>query len=489
MNAWSRLQNPPAWLHRVGLVLLVALVCALGVIIGLTLWDPTRLPLTVALISVTAVLLLITLNPLLGLGVWVALSPFSTVWNLDIHLGAGIPDLALTRLAAGWTLVLLVARATLGYRRLARVNALDVVMLIFAIGIMLSAFSSTLGAVPAVQGIFDAYLLPMFVYALARNLVEDGRGARWLAGCVLAIGAYLAFLVLHEQITGVPLLAPDTVQFSYGTDLRRVVSLLGNPVFFGIPLAFAMVVAMVSFTWQTTLHGRVLMAALALTFAVAGFFTYNRASWLGLVLGVVVISLYYRRWRRFLLPVALVAGLIVAGGWSTISQNPLVSQRLLREQSVDDRLVNANAAVALWQRNPVSGIGYASFGQVAVDQGLLVRIPDYVPAPHNSYLFVLTSGGLVAGIPYLLILLLITFDLWRFDRYRRRVHPPDDPPAAVWRGMIAAAMAVLVIQSVTSATYDAAMGTLTSLTLFLIIGTTYGLHQGERYRRQLAEAT
>jgi hypothetical protein len=48
--------------------------------------------------------------------------------------------------------------------------------------------------------------------------------------------------------------------------------------------------------------------------------------------------------------------------------------------------------------------------------------------------------------------------------------------------MITASMAVLVIQAVTSATYDAAMGTLTSLVFFLIIGTTYGLHQAERRR-------
>jgi O-antigen ligase len=482
LNAWPILQHPPAWLRGAGRLVLALLVCALGVLIGLTLWDPARLPLTVALISVTAVLLLITINPLLGLGVWVALSPFAIAWNLDIHLGAGIPDLALTRLAAGWTLVLLVARTTLGYRRLVRVNALDVVMLVFAAGILLSAFASTLGAVSAIQGVFDAYVLPMLVYALARNLVDDARGARWIAGVVLAIGAYLAFLVLQEQITGVPLFAPDTVQLSYGTDLRRVVSLLGNPVFFGIPLAFAMVVAMVALNWQTTLRGRVLLATLAMTFAVAGFFTFNRASWLGLVVGLVVVSLYDRRWWRFLLPVVVVAGLILALRWPEISQHPLVSDRLLREESVDDRLTNVNAAVALWQQHPVSGIGYANFGEVAVNQGLLVRIPDYVPAPHNSYLFVLTSGGLVAGVPYILILLLITFDLWRFDRFRRRVRRPDERAALVWRGMITASMAVLVIQAVTSATYDAAMGTLTSLVFFLIIGTTYGLHQAEHRR-------
>lgn len=351
MNAWPILQHPPAWLRVAGRLVLALLVCALGVLIGLTLWDPARLPLTVALISVTAVLLLVTINPLLGLGVWVALSPFATVWNLDIHLGAGIPDLALTRLAAGWTLVLLVARATLGYRRLARVNALDVVMLVFAAGILLSAFASTLGAVSAIQGVFDAYVLPMLVYALARNLVEDARGARWIAGIVMVIGAYLAFLVLQEQITGVALFAPDTVQLTYGTDLRRVVSLLGNPAFFGIPLAFALAVAMVAFTWQTTLRGRVLLATLAMTFAVAGFFTYNRASWLGLVLGLVVVSLYDRRWWRFLLPVVVVVGLILALRWPEISQHPLVSDRLLREESVEDRLTNVNAAVTLWQQH------------------------------------------------------------------------------------------------------------------------------------------
>ncbi len=482
MNVWATVQHPPAWLRSAGQFILAVAVCALGVFIGVSLWDPARLPLTVALISITAVLLLITLDPLLGLGAWIALAPFSVVWHLDIHLGAGIPDLALTRLALGWTLVLLVARAALGQRRLLPVNALDIVMLIFAVGILLSTPTSLLGVTSAVQGVFDAYLLPMFVYALARNLVQDARGARWTAAWVLLIGAYLAFFVLHEQITGVALLAPDTVQFSYGTDLRRVVSLLGNPVFFGIPLAFAMVMAMAAFTWQTTLRGRVAMTVLAVVFAVAGFFTYNRASWLGLLLGAAVLSLYYRRWRQFLLPVVITAGLILALRWPEISQYPLVKERLLREQSVDDRLNSVDVAVTLWQQNAVTGIGYANFGKVAVERGLLARIPNYVPAPHNSYLFVLTSGGLVAGVPYILVLLLMMFDLWRFERFRRRTHPPDVPHATVWRGLLAAAMAVVVIQVVTSATYDAAMGTLTSLLFFLIIGTAYGLHQAERRR-------
>ncbi len=482
MNAWRTLMPPPLWLRTVGRVMLGIFVCALGVLIGLTLWDPTRLPLTVALAVVAAVLLLITLNPLLGLGVWIALSPFAVVWNLDIHLGAGIPDLALTRLAVGWTVVLLVARAALGHRRLSPVNGLDVVMLLFAAGILLSIFASALGIVSAVQSVFDAYLLPMLVYALARTLVEDTRSARWLAGTVIGIGTYLAFLVLQEQITGVPLLAPDTVQFTYGTDLRRVVSLLGNPVFFGIPLAFALAVAMAAFTWQSTLRGRVLLASLAVTFAVAGFFTYNRASWLGVVLAAVVLSFYYRRWRHLLLPAVAVLALVAVLSWPVISQHPLVSERLLREQTVDDRLNNVDAAITLWQQQPLFGLGYGSFGYAAMDQGLLPRLPNFVPAPHNAYLFVLTSGGLLAGIPYVAILLLIGFDLWRFERFRRRTSAPGTQAAAVWRGTLAAAMAVLVIQATTSATYDAALGTLTSLLFFLIIGTAYGLHQAERRR-------
>ena len=488
MNTWRSLEHPPAWLRRAAQLALIVLVCAVGVLIAVTLWDPTRLPLTVALATSAAVLLLITLNPLLGLGVWIVLSPFATVWNLDIHLGAGIPDLALTRLAVGWTVVLLIARAALGRRRLAPINLLDVAMLIFAVGILLSIFASALGIVAAVQGVFDTYLLPMLVYALARNLVRDARGARWMAAAVMVVGAYLAFLVLQEQSTGVPLLAPDTVQFSYGADLRRVVSLLGNPVYLGIPLAFALVIAMVAYTWQTTLHGRLLTAALALSFAAAGVFTYNRASWLGLLLGAAVLSLYYRRWRRLLLPTVVVVGLVAALSWPVFSQQPLISDRLLREETVEDRLTSVDAAVLLWQQQPLFGIGYASFGYAAMDRGLLPRLEGFVPAPHNSYLFVLTSGGLVAGIPYVVILLLITFDLWRFDRFRRRAGQADQTTAAVWSGMLAAAMAVLVIQAATSATYDAALGPLTSLLFFLIIGTAYGLHQAERSRQRHLEA-
>ena len=96
------------WLERAALI---AFVIVLGLALGITLWNPQRLPLTVALVAVAAALLLVTLDSLLGLAAWIAISPFAPFLNLDIHLGEAIPDLALTRLAAGWAVVLLVAQA------------------------------------------------------------------------------------------------------------------------------------------------------------------------------------------------------------------------------------------------------------------------------------------------------------------------------------------------------------------------------------------
>ena len=479
-----RLKPWRPWLEQAGLV---ALVIVLGLALGLTLWNPQRLPLTVALVASAFALLLVTLDPLLGLAAWIAISPFAPFLNLDIHLGEAIPDLALTRLAAGWGIVLLAAQAATRRRRLAPPNLLDATLFVFGVAIILSGLASIFGPSAGVQTAFDAYLLPFLAYALARNLVQTRRAARVVQITLVVIGAYLAFLVLQEQATGRVLFALDTVQFTYGTGLRRVVSLLGNPIFFGIPLAFSVVAGLLLLMAEKRRRGQALIVLLLLAFVAAAFYTYNRASWAGVVLGVLTPSLFFARLRRIVLPALAALALVGVLLWPTLSQQPIIKERLAYEDSVNDRLNNVNVALTLWRQSPVFGIGYGSFGLTALDQGLLPRIAKYVPAPHNSYLFVLTSGGLLALVPYLLSFAVIAFDLWRFGRRLRRAvrpssprsqsnrAPRDDPEVRARRGMVIGGWAILLIMVSTSLTYDVATGTLTSLMFYFFMGAVYGV--------------
>ena len=479
-----RLKPWRPWLEQAGLV---ALVIVLGLALGLTLWNPQRLPLTVALVASAFALLLVTLDPLLGLAAWIAISPFAPFLNLDIHLGEAIPDLALTRLAAGWGIVLLAAQAATRRRRLAPPNLLDATLFVFGVAIILSGLASIFGPSAGVQTAFDAYLLPFLAYALARNLVQTRRAARVVQITLVVIGAYLAFLVLQEQATGRVLFALDTVQFTYGTGLRRVVSLLGNPIFFGIPLAFSVVAGLLLLMAEKRRRGQALIVLLLLAFVAAAFYTYNRASWAGVVLGVLTPSLFFARLRRIVLPALAALALVGVLLWPTLSQQPIIKERLADEDSVNDRLNNVNVALTLWRQSPVFGIGYGSFGLTALDQGLLPRIAKYVPAPHNSYLFVLTSGGLLALVPYLLSFAIIAFDLWRFGRRLRRAvrpssprsqssrSPRDDPEVRARRGMVIGGWAILLIMVSTSLTYDVATGTLTSLMFYFFMGAVYGV--------------
>ena len=69
------------------------------------------------LLALTVVAFLIALSlyrPLAAMLLWLLLAPYSRHVSLDIALGAGIPDLSLTRLMAGWLVVLLIAQARAG---------------------------------------------------------------------------------------------------------------------------------------------------------------------------------------------------------------------------------------------------------------------------------------------------------------------------------------------------------------------------------------
>ncbi len=468
--------NPMRLLHARWLqqTVLIFGIVALGLLLGRSLWDAQRLPLTVAFIMNAFVLLLVTRHPLLGTIAWIVLYPFAPFWNLDIHLGEGVPDLGMARLAAGWTIFLLLVRAARRRIRLAPPIFIELILLLVAVVILASGLTSVYGPSAGIQAAFDAYLLPFLAFFLARQMTRRPADLRLVYIGVLLIGLYLAFLILQEQATGRVLFALDTVQFTYGTGLRRVVSLLGNPIFFGVPLAFSIVAALLllpptSPASPTRTFTLFIALIIFIVFIIAAYYTYNRASWAGIVLGVLIVALFEPRWRRFVVPTLVVIAVAGALAWPVLSQLPVIQERLTDEASVTDRLNNVTVALTLWRQSPLFGQGYASFGQLALEQGLLPRIAKYIPAPHNSYLFVLVSGGLVALVPYTLSFVMIALDLWRFTR--RIAHSAS----AQQRRAVAGGWAILIIMTSTAVTYDVATAALTSLMFYFFMGAVYGI--------------
>lgn len=454
------------------------------------------------LAGLTALALISVFDPFAGMLLWLLLAPYGPHIPLDISLGAGVPDLSVSRVLAGWLVVLIVAQAARRERLLRPLGWPDLAYLLFAAAMLLTASQSRWGSTVAYQAIFDAYLVPFAALYLARQLVRGGRQLHAVAVVLLLIGVALAFLVIREQLTG-EVLFYSRESAAYSRSFRKVISLMGNAAPMGVTTAMTLPLGVVTLVHVLRAPGnagdiqrkrrqkvmRVALLVCALAFISLGaFMTYNRATWLGMAITVLVFIAMRPAMRRLLLPLLVIAVVLAVLFWPALTTSPAVTERLLEDNSIDYRTTAAELAFEIARGNPLLGVGYGNFGFIAYEtygwrpfQGF-----NAYAAAHNSYLFILVSAGLIALVPYLAWLALLAREgLRRYlalrDRPRQGATP--SPPSAAdldsadkqaQRDWLAAGVAMFLAYVLASGTFDNAQTAYMNLIFYAAIGAIWG---------------
>ncbi|MDH7485893.1 MAG: O-antigen ligase family protein [Anaerolineae bacterium] len=453
---------------RAGKAGLVLGVLLLGFALGTALTTPSW-EMVITAVGWMAQVGAILLDPLLGLLLWIVISPYAPFIHLNLDLGSGIPDLSLDRLAAGVLCVVLLAQAARRSRRLAPFTPLDGAIIVFSLPLALSARASLQGVFSALQLMFDTTFIPFLVYILARNLVRDRRALRGLFLTLGIIAGYLIVLTVREQVTGQGLFVIEGRVASYGANLTRVNSLLQNPAYIALALnlvlPFALRAALrAGDTRERWAYG---LACVLLVGTVISL--YNRAGWLSALLVLLLSAWYYPRLRRWLLVALLVLALVTALFWNTVRESALFSERLTSEPSVDYRLRAARAVLQLVASQPLVGVGFNNFAPLSLSRELITKhTPNWwLPTPHNSYLDVLLAAGLLGLLPFLAIFVAI---LWESGRLYRRA--ASDP--GVDRSLIVALWGAFLAFVVSIATFDIVAAPFCALVFYLIVGAILG---------------
>ena len=342
-------------------------------------------------------------------------------------------------------------------------------MVAFGVGIMLSAPAASMGVISAAQTIVDFFYIPMLVYYLARHLVRRPDELRKALAAVLVIGTYLAIITIHEQLTGVVWFRGGDWGTRYSPNIRKVIGLLGNPASIGtaqaILLPFALYAGLYGpsrgWRWVAWAVSGLLLGGVAMT--------YVRAAWLGALVGLLVLAAYERRLRRVVFPSLALIVLLIGLFWEPLSQSWLVRERLSSSRPIEYRLVAFDLTRRMVAQNPVFGVGYGDFGRVVTrvygwdpDRNIYLD-----PSPHNSFLFVLASGGLVALLPYVGLFGAIA---WEGVRLLRRARRSERGQPALLVALGATELAYLIA----AATFDIPNAQFTNMLFFLLVGITIG---------------
>lgn len=447
----------------------VVLVAGLAFYFGTTLFEgvTTR---AVALVGIGAITVMMIIAPDVGLLSWIAIAPFGSLFN--VSMGRGLPDLSLSRIAAAVMLCLLLAQVAAGTRRLVRPGAVEAWGAVFLVAMSLSISASRLGWTGGAQNVFDLVALPLLCYFFASNVLRKPRHLSWFAVTVALVGAVLGVIAVREQLTNQAVLSPTPYRWEYGQHSVKVTSLFGAPATMALSLALTL-----PFTLVGALRSRTLVTRLAWFAAVAAIsagllLTYVRAGWLAGVLEVLIVAFLARgragsagkAFLLLLLLVALLAALMVGAG---LVDPRALQERIQSERPIEYRMGAISVALEIARQAPLLGLGFDNFSDAGLAAGWRPLGSSGLPslAPHNLFLYVLTSAGLLALIPLLGLFATIGLRLLHLLR-----NTGATAGSSEHRDWVVAAFAMFIGYLLMANTFDALGASYASVLLFVAMG-------------------
>jgi O-antigen ligase len=452
-------------------LLLIIVAVAFGLFLGNLMISPDWQD-AVRLVFMGSLIVAILMSPIHGLLLWMIIAPFAQashteIWRiLNIRMPPGIPDLTPDRLAAGLLCVVFVAQLAIGKKRVRRLGP-EVFMAVFGVMVLPAAAASLSGLSSAGQLALDKFIIPFLLFALAKNLYQEKIGVERVSAGLAVIGIYLSLMILYEHLTGQPLFTAIGRTTVYSRSLRKIVSLLGNPAFLGTVLGMIAPIALFRYVRERSVYVKAFYGALFVTTLLGNFFCYNRGAWLALAAGLMVL-LFERKYRRILLPIVLVGALVGLLYWQTISASAVVTERLSNVSSIQFRLDLLAVSQKLIRDHLLFGVGVGNFAYYFLQYGGHWETLAYdLPTPHNTYVLVLSTMGLVAFVPYLLVFLSMFLQMVAMLRRSKEDGRVD-------RALLVSGVAVIAVYMVSAAAVDLYASVFSSLVFFLITGTILG---------------
>lgn len=282
-----------------------------------------------------------------------------------------------------------------------RVRPIGPYCVFFAIFVAVSAVGSCAPNL-SLRFLFFHITCMLCVLVTVSAIQREGQLIR-LTGFAVAGLSVMAGYGVIQGIQGVP------VNYSYVDPLvnagmpGRVYSLYENPNSFAetlvllIPLAVALLLGSKSF-WGK-LYG---LCALALGGVAIGM-TYSRASWIGVVVALVVFVFL---WNRKLLPALLVAALACVPLLPDAIYNRILTIFNTKDTSTASRFPVYEAALRVIRQRPLQGLG---LGSDAVRRGVKAMGVYHSSVPfvhgHNLYLQIWMETGVFGLLSYLAAML------------------------------------------------------------------------------------
>jgi len=388
----------------------------------------------------------------------------SGLMRMGINLGPGIPDITADRVLIGliWLLLLTTFRRELRDRMAGLSTAEGLFITFLGIGFVftvLHSYSSDI--IKALFRYVDYYLTPLSVYFFTRILVKDHCRLRALFPVMGVVIVYLLGGVVYELLTGQPIFT--RVKSFYGTGEVRLGSFLASGWNYAVVTLTACSFSMYGLRFVHSRVVRMIYRVLFVGIFITVALTYVRAAYLAVGALWLMMLLFTRQYRRELILLVLVGGVLV------YYKLPLILERfpgfVTRVQDVDavhttmfHREQIFRMQLYYWLQSPFIGHGL----EIAREVGPI--------RSHNTFMTLLMGLGMIGALPFLLGILAIVGS--SITMYRRL--PPHHPG----RQMIPYLWGAVLVYLIQANSVDLSLSPHVTSYFFLSLGL---LAQVERY--------
>ena len=351
----------------------------------------------IGVIVLVGALLLLTslLRPRL---VYLLLVSLFSVEGFTVLPGASIPKIVGIVLITGLALRIAIRRGDDG---IPRDNAY-LYYFLFLAGCIFSLPGAT--NLPLALSMFGVYLSLFAFYVLTRYFLGSLKDIDYVLNCLVFSTVFFSLLLLFAGLT--PRADAEA----------RVSGGIGDSNEFA---SYLLVVSSFSLYMALSSSGlkRIAYWGCVALFLVLLILSGSRGGLLGLLssLGVIIYHYGMRRLKEALSLLLIVAGVFIITGsdeyWTRVSTivSPDKEVQIYKGQSIATRMDNYGTSWRMFIDNPLRGVGLYNFKERTREYG-----GSFDNVVHNTYLEILTGGGLLSFIPFLLLLI----DCWRKTRVR-----------------------------------------------------------------------
>lgn len=356
-------------------------------------------------------------SPLHGVLIWLLLSPLLNAL-IRFKFMEGMPVITGDR-------VCLIILMTAYLVHINRENKAEPSKLLHAVMIVFVA-SMLLAVLPAerpkwaAQEVLDSYMAPIMAYFLARRWINNRKALATTFAVVMCVSVYFTALAVPEHLTGRNYFT-FTGQSAYVEEALGTVRVQGpaeSPQEFGLILTAGLLLAMTGFSWEKESKKRFLLFIVMAAAVVGIGLTLRRSVYLGAVIGLLFLLASSKQTRRVVL-VALVLGSVVGlAKWEGFSSSKLYSERIGDVRPLYSRAITQATAINIIKHNPIFGVGIsnyskAKFHYMSAYKDIGTHYGSVLNSPHNSYLRIMLEGGMVAFVPFILMIILILHTSFR----------------------------------------------------------------------------